>query len=279
MTSTDRIKFACQTYAWQMSGAVYRGRLEHMAAVAAGAGFAGLEPEVVMLGQLHDPARIAESLRGHGLELAALAYAERWREPRETEAERAEADRVIELVRHFPGSKLVLVQLPGADRSDLAARQRHALSCINAVGGRARAAGATPTVHPNSPPGSVFRTAEDYERLIDGLHPAIGFTPDVGHIAAGGMDPIDVLRRYRDWIDHVHFKDIDENGVWAPTGGGVIDFAAIVEYLRDTVYRGWMVFEDECWASEADPDTATERNGAYARDTLASLLTQQQPQV
>lgn len=267
------MRFGCQTYSWQMSGDAYRGRLDHMAAVAAQSGFAGLEPEVVMLGGHDDPGGAAAVLAERGLELAALAYAARWRGPAETPAERDEADRAIAFAARFRGAALVLAQLPGADREALAERQANAIACIDAVARRARAAGVRATVHPNSPPGSVFRTADDYEVLLDGLDPAVvGFTPDVGHVAAGGMDPLEVIRRHRNRIDHVHFKDIDRVGAWAPTGAGRIDFPGIVAHLRDTGYTGWIVFEDESADAERDPDQGARRNGAYAREVLAPIL-------
>ena len=271
---TPRIRFACQTYAWQMSGETYRGRLDHIAAVAAQAGFAGLEPEVVMLDARRSPADTARVLSERGLELAALAYAALWHDSVETDAERADADAVIEFLGCFPGTKLVLVQLPGSDRRDLGERQDHAIACLNAVGRRAHEAGLEPTVHPNSPPGSVFRMEADYERLLTGLDDRIGFAPDVGHIAAGAMQPLDVLRRYRERVDHVHFKDIGQDGGWAPTGEGRLDFDEIVAFLRDTGYAGWIVFEDESPSSERDPDRASANNGVYVRDRLAPLLSQ-----
>jgi inosose dehydratase len=275
MTAMDGngIRFGCQTYSWQMQGDAYKGRLEHMATVAAESGFAGIEPEVIMLGRYADPERAAEALDEAGLELTALAYAADWRGPRETDAEREEADRFIAFLQRFPGTPLVVVQLPYEDRENLRERQDNAIACMDAVARRAAAAGIRATVHPNSPPGSSFRTAEDYERLLDALDPAvIGFTPDVGHLANGGMDPLEVIKRYRDRVDHVHFKDIDASGTWAPTGEGRIDFPGIVSYLRDTGYTGWIVFEDESPSVEQDPDLGARRNGAYARETLAPLL-------
>jgi inosose dehydratase len=271
-TESSGIRFGCQTYSWQMSGETYVGRLDHMASVAAQSGFAGIEPEFVMLGGYLNPARAAEALEAAGIGLSAVAYAAEWRGVEETPAERAEADRVIALLQQFPGARLVLVQLPFSDRADLARRQHNAIACKNAVARRAIEAGLRPTVHPNSPPGSSFRTAEDYEVLLEGLDPDVGFTPDVGHIANGGMDPLETIQRYRDRVDHVHFKDIGADGRWAPTGEGRIDFPAIVGYLRDSGYSGWIVFEDESVDVEREPDLGARRNGEYARDVLAPLL-------
>ena len=57
------IRFACQTYSWQMSIDRYSGRVEHMVGRAAAAGFAGFEPEVVMLGPSYlDASRLRDVL-------------------------------------------------------------------------------------------------------------------------------------------------------------------------------------------------------------------------
>jgi inosose dehydratase len=261
------IRVGCQTYSWQMSLDTYRGRVGHMAAVAAGAGFGGFEPEVIMLGDGWSASALRSELDRHGIALAALCLAESWLGPAETEAEAQAADRAIEAVA-LTGGVLNLCQLPGADRAGLAQRQRNALACLAAVSGRAADRGVRCTFHPNSPDGSVFRTAEDYEILLAGLPERVGFTPDLGHIVKGGMVPLEVLSTYRDRVDHVHYKDIDPAGDWAPTGLGVIDFAEVTRYLAETGYAGWIVMEDESPQAQADPDGAARRNAEYARVTL-----------
>lgn len=47
------IRFACQTYSWQMSFDQYSGMVEHMVQTAATAGFSGFEPEIIMLGSTY----------------------------------------------------------------------------------------------------------------------------------------------------------------------------------------------------------------------------------
>ncbi len=267
------IRFACQTYSWQMSIDRYSGRVEHMVGRAAAAGFAGFEPEVVMLGPSYlDASRLRDVLAGAGVELAALCLVEDWRGRAETDDERANADRVLAVTSQFPGAIVNLCQLPGQDRADLAERQRNLLSCTADIARRAADAGVHCTYHPNSPAGSIFRTTDDYAVLLEGLEPSIGYTPDVGHIVAGGMDPLDVLRTYRERVDHIHLKDIDEAGHWAVTGTGTIDFPRIVTYLRDTDFSGWIVLEDESPKAESDPDTAVAGNGQYVREVLAPLV-------
>jgi inosose dehydratase len=263
------VRFACQTYSWQMSLDTYRGRVEHMAGVVARAGFAGFEPETLMLGERWTGDGLRSELRRARIDLAALCLVGRWRAPHETDAERAEADAVIGAVAAMPGSVVNLVVYPGSDREQLRERQDNALACMSAIARRAEAAGVVCSFHPNSPAGSAFRTAADYDYLLHHLDPLIGFTPDVGHIAKGGMDPVAMIAATLPRIRHVHIKDIDADGSWAPTGRGVLDIPALVDTLVDGGYRGWIAFEDESPLAERDPDAAVLAAGAYVRDFLA----------
>ena len=54
------MRIGCQTYSWQMSLSLYQGKIDHICEVVGQAGFSGLEPEVVMLGEF----ATAERLRG-----------------------------------------------------------------------------------------------------------------------------------------------------------------------------------------------------------------------
>jgi inosose dehydratase len=255
-----------------MSGERYRGQLDHIGRVISEAGFQGFEPEPYMLGDFSNARRLADILAEYDLKLASVAYAAEWRHEVETSEERAEADQIITLVGSFPPAKLVLVQLPGNDRAELQVRQKSAIACMNAVGHRALDAGLRPTVHPNSPPGSIFRVSTDYETLLASLDPEIGFTPDVGHVAAGGMDPLATIKRYRERVDHIHFKDIHDDESWAATGEGRIQFREITTFLAGTGYDGWIVMEDESEGAKLDPDTATRRNGVFASQALVPAI-------
>lgn len=270
MTSVADLRYACQTYSWQMSIDRFRGEVDHMISTAAESGFTGFEPELVMLGDHWSPARLGESLDAHGLALTALVLVEPWRDRTEAEAERADAETAIRCAAGFPDAKIVLCPMPGADRSALVERQQHAMSCMAAVAKRAADQGVRCTFHPNSPSGSVFRTAEDYRRMADLLPTQIGYTPDLGHIARGGMDPLTVVTEWRQRIDHLHVKDLAvDQTTWAETGTGVVDVRGVLDYLASTGYAGWVTFEDESPTAEADPDRSVRGNGRYVADLVA----------
>jgi inosose dehydratase len=265
------IRIGCQTYSWQMSLEHYQGRIDHIAAVVGKAGFGGLESEVVMLGAFTDSEKLRSVLASAGLELAALTLVEDWAATEETPAERAEADAAIDLAREL-GALFVLCQMPGRDRSNLEERQARLLSCLGAVGERAAEAGLVSAFHPNSPEGSVFRTEADYSVLLEGLPETVGFAPDLGHIARGGMDALELVRRTRPRIRHVHAKDMSRGGRWVPIGEGVVPVKEVAAYLRDTGYEGWLVLEDESELAERDPDAATAKLGIYVEEVLAPIL-------
>jgi inosose dehydratase len=263
------LRFACQTYSWQMSLERFQGRIDHISTIVARAGFSGLESEVVMLGNFATAERLRRVVELAGLELAALTLVQDWAGERESPTERTSADAAIALTSFFDQTLLVLCQMPGRDRSDLGQRQKRLLKCVGEVALRADDAGVKTTFHPNSPTGSLFRTSEDYEVLLAGLPETVGLTPDLGHIARGGMDPVSLVRQYREKVNHVHAKDMDDSGRWALIGTGVVPVQEVVELLRSTGYEGWVVLEDESELAEREPDLVAVQLGHYVEEVLS----------
>jgi inosose dehydratase len=232
-----------------------------------------MELETMFLGDLWQPDLLAEALRRTGIELAALTLGGEWCHPQETAAERADADKVMALLEHFPSAILALGQVPGKDRAALRERQENLLRCMHAIAERAHDRGIRASYHPNSSPGSITRVADDYECVLGQLNTAIvGYTPDIGHIANGGMDPLEVVKQYRPLITHVHYKDLGRDGAWAQMGEGLIDFPAITRYLRDSGYQGWIIMEDECLCAVDDPDAVALKDGEYLGQHLLPIV-------
>ncbi len=266
-----KIQFGIQTYSWQMSYEQYRGRIDHIAIIGAQAGFEGMEAEVCMLDTLFpDVRQVRGILEEKGLCFAALALPLPWLYPQEKREERDLANKAIAFVHEMgENCRLVLCHLPQADRNNLMERQKNQIACITQVAQRAADAGIITGFHPNSSNGSAFLTREDYAILLDGIAGSpLGFAPDAGHIAHGGMDPLDIIRIYREKVVHVHFKDMAANGIWKAMGAGCIDFPGIVSYLKDTDYTGWIMVEEESADAAADPDRVTLANGRHIRKMI-----------
>ena len=263
----SKIMYGSQTYPWQMNVEKYHGQVPHMVKVLKEAGFTGMEAEIVMLGDYYkDWAKLKELLDKEGIALAALAVHEDWLLPKETDEERARLDEAIEFLTHFPTAKLMLAHV-AADpvrEHNLYEKQQNQLACLGAIARRARERGVVPVYHPNSGDNSIFRYESDYHIMFDALHDAgIGYAPDAGHMANGGMDPLKVIKAHRELVQHVHFKDMTSEHVWATMGTGIIDFPAIVRFLEETDYRGWIMTEDESPDAVEDSDGVVYADGEY----------------
>lgn len=89
----------------------------------------------------------------------------------------------------------------------------------------------------------------------------IGFCPDTAHLAAGGGDPVDLVRRHADRVLHVHLKDFTPQPFgFYPLGRGTVDIPGVVRALREAGYDGWATVElDEYDGSPAEAAAASRR--------------------
>ena len=81
-----------------------------------------------------------------------------------------------------------------------------------------------------------------------------------------------MIKQYRSLVNHVHYKDMDNDGEWAAMGDGAIDFPGITRYLRDSGYAGWIIMEDECASAVDKPDDVTRLDGAYLKGHLLPIV-------
>lgn len=269
------IQFGSEVYTWfmQETGKAYDNKLDHMIKVASKAGFTGIEPMHFWMGDLADSSKLKDCLDEHGVKLAGIALVLEWNGPEETPDERKAGDDTIALLKKFPGAKLCTVQLP-TNRNDLRERRLNLAKCVNAVSRRAAEQGVAASFHPNSPPTSINRTREDYDVILNSLDPRVtGWTPDVGHIANGGMDVHETLEKWGHLINHIHYKDWDGCGdePWALMGSGRIDFRRITEWLAARNFDGWIICEDEAEQAVDDPDGVTMQNGEWCEKNLKPL--------
>jgi inosose dehydratase len=270
MSQNLPFRFGSEVYTWFMSGngQTHQGRLGHMIEVIAKAGFSGIQPIFTWMGDLVDPELLEEKLKEQKIELAALALALDWNEAEETEREKEVADHAISVLQRFPGAILNTVQIP-TGRHNLAERQKSLVNIVNRVSARAAEKGVPCSFHPNSPHTSIIRTAEDYSTVLESLDTSVtGWTPDVGHIINGGMDPLEKMKEYQSLINHVHFKDWDGNPEFALMGKGKVNLLGVTQWLKDIHYSGWIICEDEGAEALEDPDFVTLHDGKWIKQEL-----------
>jgi inosose dehydratase len=135
-------------------------------------------------------------------------------------------------------------------------------AALDEVASIAEGHGLTATYHPHL--STIVESPEQVERVFSRTQ--IGFCPDTGHLQAGGGDPVELVRKYRERIPYVHIKDIDAAGGFVPLGEGVLDVAGVVGVLRDTGFDGWLTVETDGWPG--DPSEGARVSMAFLRGLL-----------
>lgn len=129
----------------------------------------------------------------------------------------------------------------------------------------ARAAGLTATYHPHL--GTLVETPEALTTIMK--LSGIDFCPDTAHLAGGGGNPAELIRRYSDRLAHVHLKDWDSRSQrFLPLGEGELDFIAILQAIRETGYDDWLMVELDYY--DGDPKTAAEISKRYLNKLLTT---------
>lgn len=130
-------------------------------------------------------------------------------------------------------------------------------------------------------------TPEEIARFLELTDPSlIGLTFDTGHYlyGSGSSEPElveEALRRFDSRIWHVHFKDCSprvaqeartqgwdyftalRHGVFCELGQGTVPFPAVVDWLRQRGYQGWIVVEQDVLPGMGSPYLSALRNRQY----------------
>lgn len=93
----------------------------------------------------------------------------------------------------------------------------------------------------------------------------LGFEPDAGWAAVGGVGPAGLVDRYADRITHVHVADVDvDRKASVALGEGDVDLDAVVASAR-AADAAWLVYEHD---DPRSPRSSIERGAAALRDAL-----------
>jgi inosose dehydratase len=130
----------------------------------------------------------------------------------------------------------------------------HALDKVAAIADKL---GLRASYHPHM--GSLVQSPEQLDKLMPLTK--ISLCPDTGHVAAGGGDPVAVVKKYADRIKYIHLKDITKDGMFCPLGKGIIDFPAIIKALKgkDVLYA------IECDGYSGSPEEAAKITADYLK--------------
>lgn len=135
--------------------------------------------------------------------------------------------------------------------------------------------------------GGFVETASEIERLLAETDPEyVGLVFDTGHFAYGdgGCERVLwALERFATRIGYIHFKDCDpqvlakaraegwdyfqavRHAVFCELGQGCIDFPAVVAWLTDLKYEGYITVEQDVLPGMGAPKASAARNRAYLK--------------
>ncbi|MCF6410741.1 sugar phosphate isomerase/epimerase family protein [Pseudalkalibacillus salsuginis] len=270
-----QIKFGCHGSTWELDYDKECDYLDRIMNTVKIAGFKGIDVQVALLGRYkNQPERLKEELAKRKIELAALTVPFTWEGENESAEEKEHADYYINFLKHFSGAVMNVPSRVGPNRDHLLKRQKEIINCVNSLGKRAFENGVVASFHPASPKTSYFRIKEDYDVLFEEIDRRyVGYTPDAGHIMAGGMNPVEIIRDNLSIIKHVHFKDCSVTFKWRKMGTGDIDFPTIVETLQNYNYKGWIMVEEETDEAAQEPDKVIHDVGEYVQSHLVPITT------
>ncbi|MGH2821839.1 MAG: TIM barrel protein, partial [Thermoleophilaceae bacterium] len=127
--------------------------------------------------------------------------------------------------------------------------------------------GLTMALHPHA--GSVVETHAQIERIL--AESDVPACLDTGHLAIGGADPAEFVRRHADRVVHVHLKDMDaglaeqvragtvsfvdatRRGLFRPLGRGDASIGEVVGLLDRHGYGRWLVLEQDTTITGEEP--------------------------
>ena len=195
----------------------------------------------------------------HGLRYAASYCARTYIDPARAAGDIAQVMEWARLSKDV-GAETIVVSCQRREKPSYTPDEYAGLArTFNELGGRIRdELGLRTALHPHT--GTPVESPEEIAMVVEALDPrACAFGPDTGQIAQAGGDAVEVVRRYRDAVGHVHVKDYggkpvshrpdgsteDPTGYvgYVPVGSGVIDFVAMFRDLRGAGFDGWLMVE------------------------------------
>ena len=242
-----------------------------------------------------EPARLAEELRRHRLELASSFVPVALADPAALDDARREVLTVGRLLATQGVEEVIVADTGDARRIAEAGRsappwsesQWDQVARAFATLGRAlrEELGMRMVVHHHA--GTYLETPEEIERMLGLTDPEeVGLLLDTGHYVYGGGDPLELMRRQASRVRYLHYKDVDADklaevhrerldmhaawrrNVFVPLGQGMVDFRSLSEGLRHQGYSGWIIVEQDTVADEQgrlspDPLTGARASRVY----------------
>ena len=141
------------------------------------------------------------------------------------------------LIKNCGGRVSVMGPNP-VDRNtyDFKAHQADIIASLNETSKALTDIGLVPVLHQHT--GTCVMTRDEVYGVMEKVDTRyVKFGPDVGQLAKGGNDPVQVVRDFLPIIRHVHLKDWDGGPYWleyCPLGRGKVDLPKVLDLLESS---------------------------------------------
>jgi inosose dehydratase len=152
----------------------------------------------------------------------------------------------------FYGSKNMVIGPGSRNIGSPAKLIRESAPVLNELGRIAADQGIQIGIHPHY--NTLIETPDEIKLAMELTDPQyVYLSPDTGHLALGGGNVLDILRTYKSRLNYFHFKDVAGQVAKRPQfgpnirelGKGEIDFPAIMAFLKEIRFKGWINQEQD----------------------------------
>jgi sugar phosphate isomerase/epimerase len=103
-------------------------------------------------------------------------------------------------------------------------------------------------IHNHGPEDKRYGTPDLIEKALAGRGPRIGLCIDTGHFLLAGVNPVDVVGKFKGRIHAVHLKDVKSDGGKKKEvilGQGDLDLVGLLKALKESGFKGGLAVEYE----------------------------------
>lgn len=202
---------------------------------SAALGYHGYESFDNVIEFYEDQGGIRQLLEKYNIPLVSSYFNANLTDPGVRKDEVAKIVRWGKLLRNYGGIWMVIGP-NGVKRSeyDFHSARPAIVAALNDIGMAAADLGLKATIHQHT--STCIETRDEVYSILNSIDTRhMGFGPDVGQLAKGGSDPVQVVKDFASIIRSVHLKDFKGWEFYAgycPLGQGTIDFPVILDVLE-----------------------------------------------
>ena len=147
---------------------------------------------------------------------------------------------------------------------------RNFCNMLNKLGTVCNDLGVKLTLHPHL--GTIVENDDNIAQFCELTDPdLVNFALETAHQYLSGSNLVEVIEKYPDRINHVHFKDVASNK-FVEFGTGTLDFPQIIQALKNVGYDDWIVVENELNLPDIQWSDTTDKSPLEIAKTTRAYL-------